>query len=51
MFKEKVKEQPEEFKVVHKPGYTGGGSLDASVLIFITFLGGCWLWLKRKPKA
>jgi len=51
MFKEKVKEQPEEFKVVHKPGYTGGGSLDASVIIFITFLGGCWLWLKRKPKA
>jgi len=51
LFKEKVKAQPEEYKVVHKPGYTGGGSLDASVIIFISILGGCWLWMKRKQKA
>ena len=51
LFKEKVKERPEEFKVVHKPGYTGGGSLDASVIIFISILGAYWLWLKRKQKV
>lgn len=28
-FKERVKESPEEFKVEHKAGYTGAGSLDA----------------------
>ncbi|UCD78710.1 MAG: rhombotarget lipoprotein [Desulfobacterales bacterium] len=50
-FKEKVKEQPEEYKVVHKPGYTGGGSLDASVIILISILGAYWLWMKRKQKA
>lgn len=51
LFKEKVKEQPEEYKVVHKPGYTGGGSLDASVMIFILISGAYWLWMKRKQKA
>ncbi len=28
-FKVRVKESPDEFKVEHKPGYTGAGSLDA----------------------
>lgn len=51
LFKEKVKEQPEEYKVVHKPGYTGGGSLDASVIIFILISCAYWLWMKRKQKA
>lgn len=51
LFKEKVKDQPKEYKVVHKPGYTGGGSLDASVIIFILMLGIYWLWIKRKEKA
>ena len=34
-FKEKVKEAPQDYQIVHKPGYTGGGSLDISFLIFI----------------
>jgi rhombotail lipoprotein len=51
LFKEKVKEQPEDYKVVHKPGYTGGGSLDASVIILILIVGTYWLWTKRKRKA
>ena len=51
LFKEKVKEQPEDYKVVHKPGYTGGGSLDASFIILILIVGTYWLWTKRKRKA
>jgi len=51
LFKEKVKEMPEEYKVVHKPGYTGGGSLDGSFIIFMLILGGYWLWMKRKQKV
>ena len=48
MFKEKVKELPEEYQIVHKPGYTGGGSLDGSVIVFFGLLSGYWIWLKRK---
>jgi len=51
LFKAKVKEQPEEYKVVHKPGYTGGGSLDASFIIFIAVLGAFGFWMKRKQEA
>jgi rhombotail lipoprotein len=48
LFKDKVKEAPEDYKVVHKPGYTGGGSLDIFILIFMLGLGGFWLWIYRK---
>jgi rhombotail lipoprotein len=50
LFKEKVKEQPEEFKVVQRPGYTGGGSLDRFFIIFIIISGAYWLWMKRRQK-
>lgn len=48
LFKDKVKQAPEDYKVVHKPGYTGGGSLDIFILIFMLGLGGFWLWIYRK---
>ena len=51
LFKEKVKELPEEYQIVHKPGYTGGGSLDGTLVVFFGFLGGYWLWMKRNKKA
>lgn len=51
LFRTKVKEMPEEYEVVHKPGYKGGGSLDASMMIFISILGAYWLWMKRKQKV
>ena len=51
LFRTKVKEMPEEYEIVHKPGYTGGGSLDASLMILISILGAYWLWMKRKQKA
>ena len=49
LFRERVKEAPQEdYKIIHKPGYTGGGSLDLSFLIIIMTLGGFWLWGYRK---
>lgn len=51
LFKEKVKELPEEYQIVHKPGYTGGGSLDGSLIVFFGILSGYWIWLKRNNKV
>ncbi|MBI9091351.1 MAG: rhombotarget lipoprotein [Desulfobacterium sp.] len=31
LFREKVKEAPDDYQVVHRPGYKGGGSLDGSL--------------------
>jgi rhombotail lipoprotein len=47
LFKEKVKERPAEYKVVHSPGYSGGGSLDLLVLVLVFVLGGLFLWQRR----
>jgi len=51
LFKEKVKEAPGEYQVVHRPGYTGGGNLDGSFAILLISLGGYWLWLKKRGRA
>lgn len=41
LFKQRVKERPEEYRVVHRAGYTGGGSLDAvSVVLALLLCGG-----------
>ncbi|WP_319576556.1 rhombotarget lipoprotein [uncultured Desulfobacter sp.] len=50
LFKEKIKEAPEDYQITHRPGYTGGGSLDASFIILLTLLGGYGLWTKKKRK-
>lgn len=50
LFKEKVKEAHSDYKIVHQPGYTGGGSLDASFLISISILSGYWLLMKQSRK-
>ncbi len=51
-FKEKVKERPEEFKVVHSPRYTGGGtgggSIDLVLLLSLAGLGGYFLWMRKR---
>jgi rhombotail lipoprotein len=49
-FQERVKASPEEFKVVHSPGYRGGGSLDALTTILLSGMGGYALWSGRKRK-
>jgi len=48
LFKDKVKEAPQDYQVVHKPGYTGGGSLDLYFLILIMLLGGLRLWISHR---
>ena len=50
LFKEKIKEAPEDYQITHRPGYTGGGSLDASFIIILTLLGGYSLWTRKKCK-
>ncbi len=50
LFKEKVKSSPQEIKVIHKPGYTGGGGLDAFSLTLVLGMGASWLWRHRNRK-
>lgn len=50
LFKGKVKEAPEEYKITHRPGYTGGGSLDISYIVILVVLLGYGIWTKRKLK-
>lgn len=47
-FRERVRERPEEFKVVQRSGGTGGGSLDPLALVGIAALavGFGWRWLR-----
>lgn len=47
-FKEKIKETPEEYKVEHKPGYTGGASMGGIYALFLLVLGSLALWRSRK---
>ncbi len=51
-FKEKVKERPEEYKVVRTQEYTsrtsGGGSIDFISLLMLVGLGGCFLWMRKR---
>ncbi|MEN8135223.1 MAG: rhombotarget lipoprotein [Thermodesulfobacteriota bacterium] len=52
MFKEKVTEAPKDYQIVHSPGYAGGGSLDASIIIVMSLLlGGYWIWKKTDKTA
>lgn len=51
LFKEKVKESPQEYKIEHKAGYTGGGSLNPVSLGIVAALGGALFWSGRKRKG
>lgn len=54
MFKDKVKQRPEEYRVVSTPEYesrTGGGSLDMAWLVLVAALGGAFLWFRRSTRA
>lgn len=48
-FKERVKNSPEEFKIVEKPGYKGAGSMGGVDLILLSGMGAFFLW-SRKTK-
>jgi rhombotail lipoprotein len=49
-FTAKVKERPEEFKVVHSSEYRGGGggSIDPVSLLLLAGLGGYFLWTRKR---
>ena len=47
-FKEKVKAQPEAYKVVAEPGSRGSGFMDPLTAILILMTGGAALWFGRK---
>jgi rhombotail lipoprotein len=44
LFKEKIKESPQEYKIEHKVGYRGGGSVDLLTLALALAMGGALLW-------
>ena len=46
-FKTRVKESPTEFKIEHKPGYTGGGMLDGGFAIGLAGLAFLALWRRK----
>jgi len=50
-FQERVKKSPEEIKIVKKPGYTGGGSLDGFAVILLAAMAGYLLWSPKSQKA
>jgi rhombotail lipoprotein len=50
-FRERVKSAPEQFKVVNKPGYTGGSALGAVEMLLTGALGACFWWTRRNPAA
>lgn len=39
-FKQRVKERPQDYRVVHRAGYTGGGSVDAGFLMLAAVFAG-----------
>lgn len=39
LFKVRAKEEPDRVRIEHKPGYTGGGSLDAVFVVAVLVLG------------
>lgn len=43
-FKERVKKSPQEFQVVHKEGYTGGGNFGGFSLLIVLWLSAAALW-------
>jgi rhombotail lipoprotein len=50
-FKDRVKNSPEEFKIVEKPGYKGAGSMNVVDLILLAGMGAFFLWSRRTKSA
>lgn len=50
-FKERVTNAPTEYKIVYKPGYTGGGAFGGVEAIIIGGMGACFLWTRRSRQA
>ncbi len=48
LFKEKIKEMPESYDIVHKTGYIGGGSMGGVYAVILIILGGLALCHGKK---
>ena len=46
-FRERVKNAPDEFKVVNKPGYTGGAGLGGMEMLLTVVMGACFLLIRH----
>jgi len=53
LFQERLKESPDEFKVIQKPGYTGGGDIDELLLLLVLLIGSYqgWRVVVKRPKV
>lgn len=49
LFKDKIKKEPEQYKVVHRPGYSGGGGLGWMFPALLGLIGG-YAWLRRRRR-
>jgi rhombotail lipoprotein len=47
LFTDKIKKEPEEYKVVYRPGHTGGGDLGWVFLTLFALIGG-YAWLRLR---
>lgn len=51
LFRQKVKEAPQDYRIVHRSGYVGGGSIDPAFLVIVVLLAGCSAWLAANTKT
>lgn len=51
LFQEKLKETPEDYKVIYRNGYTGVGSMGVDSLVFLTVAGGVLGWFRLKDRG
>lgn len=47
-FKEKIKQNPDQVKVVHREGYSGGGAIEPFTAVIMIFLAGGLYILRRR---
>jgi rhombotail lipoprotein len=50
-FKERVKNSPEEYKIVEKPGYKGAASMNVVDLMLLAGMGVFFLWSRKTKLA
>jgi rhombotail lipoprotein len=50
-FRERVKQAPTEYQVVHKPGYTGAGAFGGLEVALVGGIGACLLWTRRHRQS
>ena len=51
LFREKAKKSPEEIQIVHKPGYTGAGSLGGLEATLAAMFGAFYFWRRKANRV